>query len=280
MANGFFNRSKLEFKTHSGQRLTFPYSPGGNLPLMLLDWDVPQAPITSELQANLNDKNVLDEVHTILSDHNHNLSNPQKELMLWHYRLGHAGCSWVRDLMRKEKGPEGSISEGPFIPTRFPTTKSVNHPKYASCLMAKQLRRGTKSQVVCDKPEHEMAICRNATAPGSEVSTDQWISKLPGRLPHTFGKEQMENRYNGGRFFFDHYSGFIWINCQVSLQVGETLEGKRDFEHFADQHGVKLKRFRADNQPFDSAEWRADLELNDQTMTFSRRWSSSSKWYS
>ena len=58
-AQGTFNRSKLEFTTHSGQRLTFPYSAGGNLPIMLLDWDTPQVPITSELQANLGRKDGL-----------------------------------------------------------------------------------------------------------------------------------------------------------------------------------------------------------------------------
>ena len=90
----------------------------------------------------------------------------------------------------------------------------------------------------------------------------------------------MENHYNGGTIFFDHYSGFTWINCQVLLRVGETLEGKHAFEHFAKQHGVKLKNFRADNQPFDSEEWHTDLELNNQMMSLSGVGSTSPKWSS
>ena len=69
--------------------------------------------------------------------------------------------------------------------------------------------------------------------------------------------------------YYDHYSGYIHIHCQVSLCVGETLVGKRDFERFAALNGVKLQHFRADNQPFDSKEWLDDLETNGQTMSLS-----------
>ena len=37
-----------------------------------------------------------------------------------------------------------------------------------------------------------MAIRRGATAPGSDVSIDQWVSRTAGRLPHTKGKEAVE----------------------------------------------------------------------------------------
>ena len=41
------------------------------------------------------------------------------------------------------------------------------------------------------------------------------------------------------------------------------------FEEFADECNVKLKRFHADNHPFNSREFHRDLELQDQTVTFS-----------
>ena len=53
----------------------------------------------------------------------------------------------------------------------------------------------------------------------------------------------------------DHASGFVHLFNQVSLRVGETLKAKTSFEQFADQFGVKLKHFRADNAPFGSKEF-------------------------
>ena len=94
--------------------------------------------------------------------------------------------------------------------------------------MAKQHRTGTGAKHVVDKVD--MAIRRDADKPGSHISTDQWVSQTPGRLPNTFGKERMENRYSGGTIFYDHYSAFIFLHCQVSLPIGKTIKGKHAFE--------------------------------------------------
>ena len=114
-----------------------------------------------------------------------------------------------------------------------------------------------------------MAIRRDADKPGHTISLDQWVTSTLGRLPNTYGKEPDREKYHGGTIYFDHYSAYIHLECQVSLRVGETIAGKRRFEGFAERHGVKLERFHADNHPFASAEFLADLELNDQTITHS-----------
>jgi len=242
-AKATFDYQKLEFQTHSGEQLTFPYSLGGNLPMMYLDNKVLQAGVTSEMEILFKHSPVMEDASHLLNEQNHNLSNPQKELLLWHYRLGHAGQHWIQDLMRKEKGPVGSVSEGAFLPTKYPSTTRIEPPKCAACLLAKQHRRGAGCQTVRPKPDKEMAIRRDVTSPGSHVSTDQWVSKIPGRLPNTYGREQEHNRYHGGTLFYDHYSGYIHIHCQISLRVGETLHGKHDFERFAELNGVKIQHF-------------------------------------
>ena len=43
---------------------------------------------------------IVDEVIAILADRNANLSPHQKELMLWHQRLGHLGLTWLQKLMK------------------------------------------------------------------------------------------------------------------------------------------------------------------------------------
>ena len=115
----------------------------------------------------------------------------------------------------------------------------------------------------------EMAIRHGDVIPGDGISMDQWVCKVPGRLPHTFGKEHVDNRFKGGTMFVDHASSFIYMHNQISLRVGDTLQGKHAFEKFADQYGIKLKSFHADNHPFGALEFINDLELQDQLITFS-----------
>jgi hypothetical protein len=54
----------------------------------------------------------------------------------------------------------------------------------------------------------------------------------------------------GGTIFVDHASQYIWINHQISLRVGDTLQGKHAFEDFARDYGVKIKSYHSDNHPF------------------------------
>ena len=46
-------------------------------------------------------------------------------------------------------------------------------------------------------------------------------------------------------------------------------KGKHDFERFAKLHGVKIQRYRADNHPYNSAEFRDDIALQEQDIDFS-----------
>jgi hypothetical protein len=114
-----------------------------------------------------------------------------------------------------------------------------------------------------------MAIRRENLTPGECTSIDQYVSAFPGRLAHTYGKESPKDKYYGGTIFVDHATGFIYIKNQQSLRVGETLKAKHTYERFANEFGIKLKHFRADNAPFRSAEFQADLELKDQQIDYS-----------
>jgi hypothetical protein len=52
----------------------------------------------------------------------------------------------------------------------------------------------------------------------------------------------------------------------VSLWSGESIKGKHDSEKFVLQHGVRIKAYRADNHPFNSAQFRQDFNNKDQEM--------------
>ena len=89
----------------------------------------------------------------------------------------------------------------------------------------------------------EMALRREAMEAGDMVSMDQYICKTPGRLFHMKGKECLSKRCMGDTIFVDHKSGFAREYHQISLRVGDTLQGKHLFEKFANEYGVKLKSF-------------------------------------
>ena len=55
----------------------------------------------------------------------------------------------------------------------------------------------------------------------------------------------------------------------MSLRTGETLVGKHAYERFARLHGVHIRKYRADNHPFGSKEFRDDIALMEQDLDFS-----------
>ena len=267
----------IRFTDEYLSELEFPFTPNIRLPLMTLDDDIPETGLSDSLSFYLKDYLALNlnivesdqETLQLLQAINTNLTKPQKELLLWHQRLGHAGFSWIQDLMHPGKTNVGDDSTTPFITTKQTSTSRCPHPKCEACLFAKQHRRTSDSQKVVNKPDREMAIRRNNLKPGDLVSGDQWISSQPGRLPHTFGKEADDDRYHGGTILVDSSSSYLHVHCQVSLRTGETLVGKHAFERFARLNGVKIKKYRVDNHPFNSAEFLADIDLQDQLIEFS-----------
>ena len=87
-----FDRSSLTLVTLDGTELQFPYQYGNNLPFMMLDWDTyaNQPSLNSARAFELQSDRTIIETNQTLHETNWNLSKPQKELMLWHNRLGHA----------------------------------------------------------------------------------------------------------------------------------------------------------------------------------------------
>jgi hypothetical protein len=108
-----------------------------------------------------------------------------------------------------------------------------------------------------------------ATIPGNVIHLDQYMSGLPGRLPTTFGKEKPKKKFTGGTIFVYGNTGFVHHHHQVSLRVGETLQGKNRFEKGSGKFNVNINTFRADNAPFNAVEFKSDLDNKGQVITFS-----------
>eukprot|EP00980_Cylindrotheca_fusiformis_P004423 scaffold945_cov82-Cylindrotheca_fusiformis.AAC.8 len=202
---------------------------------------------------------------SVADENNQNLTAAEKELLLLHAKLGHSHFQWVQRLLAQPRNQD----QGPILRCRHPGASSTSRRILcAACELGKQARRPPEGRHTFD--EHNMEIRANDLLPGSKVSIDSYISSVPGRLPHTRGKENAKDQYNGGTIFCDHVSSAIFVVNQISLRAGETLQAKWKFENWCKSNNVpKIKSYRADHVPFNSEAWRNDLALKDQDIDFS-----------
>jgi hypothetical protein len=117
--------------------------------------------------------------------------------------------------------------------------------------------------------EKDGALKAQHLHPGDMVSTDQYVSKQTGRLPHMKGKEKESERFVGGTIYVDEATGLVFVQHQVSLGAAETIRGKHLFERVAGTCGVSIRNYRGDNGVFKAAEYVKDLNDRGQTIKYS-----------
>jgi hypothetical protein len=251
------DRTRLTLKV--GSRLDFPYQEN-NLPLMLTDENFNRKALTVGL--TFEDATVMATMD-VTKEMNKNSTAPQRELMLWHQTWAHCDMGRVQTL----PATPWDTSLYQLIEPKHAKKSSCPKPKCAACCLSKTGRASAPTTQVLDTRARNLN--KAATNPGDIVHLDQYMSVFPGRLPTTFGKENPKKKYTGETIFVDGKTGFIHHHHQVSLRVGETLQGKNTFEKGSAQFNVQIKSFRADNAPFNAAEFKNDLENKGQTIPFS-----------
>jgi hypothetical protein len=236
--------------------LSIPFQQGNNLPFLFTTDLVPDPleNIPNDLKAHL----------SVVDQTNQNITGAQRELLLWHWRLGHIGFQWLQALMRERHDLPAHIL------TKAADTRNCIPPLCVACQLAKQTQRNTSTSTSQKLVTASNAIRNsNDVFPGSRISVDQYQSAFPGRLPDTAGRERFSSKFNGGTIFVDHGSGYVDMQHQVSLNAGETIMAKRKFERIAALFGVSIQSYHGDNGVFKSAELQAELTLRQQTMSFS-----------
>ena len=177
---------------------------------------------------------------------NENLTMAQKELLLWHWRLG-IGMQRIQTMMRNRtfEDPFGRMQvHPPIIKSKFASTASCTIPRCQSCELSRAHQRSPQVKKVQPNQDAEGALSRNQLQVGDFVSTDQFVCRTPGRLPSGYGREQSTSRFNGGTIYNDAASGLIWVENQVSLGANETIMGKERFEQWIYDHAfVEIKHF-------------------------------------
>ena len=235
-------------KSTGGGRITFDYRGSNYIPKTTAYAQQFGKSLTSSANA----------AFMVLDNSNVNLTASQKELLKWHFCLGHFNLSWIQSLIAKK-----IIT----VTEKHATSKNAIC-KCMACQLAKQTRRPEGTVVHKLRKDKDGNLKKDNLRPGSMVSSDQFVSSLPGRLPNTYGKEKESEKYVGGTIFIDEASEYFWVHNQVSLNAAETLIGKHEFERNAIRNGVAILGYRADNGVYKSEEFRNDLKKFGQTIQF------------
>ena len=101
---GIMKGSGIDFELSDGNRFSASLCPRSNLPLIPLATHPSRNFWSEAFGYTLSNVQAIQEIKSILSDDNSNLSSPQKELLLWHQRLSHASLDWTQMLMRDRLG--------------------------------------------------------------------------------------------------------------------------------------------------------------------------------
>ena len=168
-------------------------------------------------------------------ERNLNLNEAEKELLRWHYRLGHVGFKKVQFILCS-----GVVSKTEGS-RRLQTAacRITSFPKCAACQYGQQHRRPvpgtTPSSIIKDRAH---ALKMDNVLPGQRISVDHFICSTRGRLLTSAGKTKLDDMYTGGCIFVDHASGYIFVERQASLNSHETLRAKESFERMCRNTGV------------------------------------------
>jgi hypothetical protein len=235
-----------------GPTVTVPFLASNNLPSCPA-W-LPSGSLALAAELNL----------CVTDAQNQNLSAAQKELLRWHYRLGHLHFESIRRLLRT-----GALSQSSKIRALHRSAANCDLPKCASCQFGKAKRRPAPGKVQHVVAAHDGAIKKEHLAPGQQVSVDHFICSTKGRLYSSKGKTTDDRMFTGGCLFVDHASNLVHVEHQVSLTSHETLQAKHRFETMTRDLGVTPQSYLSDNSTaFTNAEFTAELRTFRQVQRF------------
>jgi hypothetical protein len=189
---------------------------------------------------------------------NQNLGHGQKDLLKWHTRLGHLGFAWIKWLARSGfLGPLGS------------RMNACEAPLCASCQLGRAHKRPTGSKLEKKHPGAGDKMKAGVLFPGQAIATDQYETRIRGRIPGSRGSTPLSSMYRGGTIFVDICSGKVWAYHQVSLSANDTIRSKMNFERDCHTHGVGVQAYHGDNGIFNSAEFLRELDTKGQGIQLS-----------
>ena len=185
--------------------------------------------------------------HVIPEDKEPTSLDPHDELLCWHYRLGHLSFERIRQLARLGQ-----------LPKRLLTCKK---PFYTACQYGKLTKRPWRVK------GDDKKSTKVATQPGQVFSVDQLESNTPGFVAQLKGK-LTQQRYNYATVFVDQFSGYSFVYLQRRITSKETVQAKHAFERVAEQCGVKILHYHADNGRFADNAFIVDCNTQRQSLSY------------
>lgn len=191
----------------------------------------------------------------VTDERNQNLTNLQKTLLQWHFKLGHVGFQNLQWIGRMGwLGPRGE---------KMGAT-SVEAPICGSCQYGKQERTPKGGSTNTKDKERDGITKADKLEPGDLIFSDQYESRVPGKVFGKRGAAISSNSYCGGTIFVDAASGRIFARHQVSLNAHETVETKHLFERDAVTAGVMVQAYNTDNGVYTAKEFLHELAEKGQ----------------
>ena len=148
------------------------------------------------------------------------------ELIRWHYRLGHLSFEHILQLAHSGQ-----------LPKRLLTCKK---PFCTACQYGKMTKHPWRVK------GDDKKASKIASWSGQIVSMDQLESNTPGFIAQLKGK-LTQQRYNYATVFVAQFSGYTFVYLQHRIMSEETVKAKHAFESVAEQRGVKILHYHADN---------------------------------
>jgi hypothetical protein len=136
----------------------------------------------------------LQTIMTEVSSANLNLTEPEKELLRWHYCLGHFGYRKIQQVMKS-----GVLSHSQATRSLHTAASKIrNSPKCAACQYGKQCccpSPGKTSSVVRDQAG---TLKQDDLFAGQKIAVDHFVCSTRGCLFTSKGKTSENEMYCGG----------------------------------------------------------------------------------
>ena len=241
----------LELLTPTGALSTIPYD-SSNLPVLPM------------YNASHRPKQV-GKAHTIqlpgflsvIDEMNSNLSDAQKELLRYHYRLGHRNMKSLQEILKtKAFGWNDLLRRA----TRCPT------PICSCCMFGKQHCRPVRRKSTGIAPPPSNSIRKDNVLPGQQVSIDLFSVTEGGRV---IDGPSQATEVKGGCLFVDHATGYVHNEPLLNFTATEILRAKINFEVLMRSYGIIIMDYHSDNGVFNSRLLQQHLQNGEQKLTLS-----------
>lgn len=200
--------SKYSITLPAGITFKAPYGHGNLLILpMCLTNQAPCCFWSKCFSFHASDHNIW--ARSILAASNQNLILAQKELLLWHHRLSHAGLSTIQNISRQRCKVIPSscddlvhLHDGPLLPCTYnvPST-SCDNLLCAACEISKATRCSPTIHSTRIGAPRQMVLKENHANPGECVSCDHFISPVPRRVTSPSGHNSSRHGYTCGTIY-------------------------------------------------------------------------------